>query len=199
MAPGDLERVLEEGQRRGLIGPAPIEEHVAHARRFGLAVQPLPAPALDLGSGGGLPGLVLATETLGAWTLLDARRRSTAFLRWAVGALGIADRVTILTGRAEELGRDPAHRGRYGTVTARGFGRPGVVAECAAPFLRVGGVLLVSEPPGSPDRWPAPGLAALGLERAGEAREGIQVLRQARRCPDDVPRPVGVPAKRPRF
>lgn len=199
MAAGALERALEEGQRRGLLGPAPVEVHIAHAERFAKAIGPLPGPALDLGSGGGLPGLVLALGSTCPWVLLDARRRSTAFLRWAVAELGLAGRVQVISGRAEELGHDPRHRGAYGLVTARGFGPPGVVAECGAPFLRLGGALLVSEPPKARDRWPRAALAELGLEPAAEPAEGIQVLRSVRQCPAEYPRGVGVPRKRPLF
>ena len=49
-------------------------------------------------------------------------------------------------------------------MTARSFGPPAATAECAAPLLAVGGLLVVSEPPDGPDRWPADALAALGLE-----------------------------------
>jgi 16S rRNA (guanine527-N7)-methyltransferase len=72
-------------------------------------------------------------------------------------------------------------------VVARSFGPPATVAECAAPFLRVGGVLLVSEPPGAPDRWPAPGLEQLGLV-PGSVVEGIRRLEQVALCPPQLPR-----------
>ena len=84
-----------------------------------------------------------------------------------------------------------------------------MVAECAAPFLRTGGWLVVSEPPGEPqggpgaghERWPAPVLSQLGLEPtefiSGEF--GYQVLRQLDLCPERFPRRDGVPAKNPLF
>jgi 16S rRNA (guanine527-N7)-methyltransferase len=65
-----------------------------------------------------------------------------------------------------------------------------------------GGVLVVSEPPGSQgERWPAAGLAELGLVRVEtvDADARFQVLRQAEVCPDRFPRRVGVPARRPLF
>jgi 16S rRNA (guanine527-N7)-methyltransferase len=194
-----LEGVLEEGQRRGLVGPAPVEDHVRHAQQFAAALGDLPSPALDLGSGGGLPGLVLAAGSSSRWVLLDARRRSGTFLRWAVDELGLADRVEVLVARAEEVGRDDAHRGAYALVTARGFGPPAVVAECAAPLLQVGGLLAVSEPPDAPDRWPAAALAPLGLAPVAGAGPAIRVLRQERSCPEAYPRRSGLPAKRPLF
>jgi 16S rRNA (guanine527-N7)-methyltransferase len=87
---------------------------------------------------------------------------------------------------------------------ARSFGAPPVTAECAAPFLQLGGVLIVSEPPvasGDSDelRWPEEGLAVVGLEPESLWRDsfGYRVLRQSQNCPDRFPRRVGVAAKRP--
>ena len=176
---------------------------MAHAHRFADAATPLPDVALDLGSGGGLPGLVLAVAfPTTRWVLLDSRQRSGEFLAEAVGRLGIADRVEVVVTRAEDLGRDAAHRGRYGLVTARGFGPPGVTAECASPLLAVGGRLVVSEPPDSGERWPSAGLAEFGLRLSnrrdlGEAH--FAVLEQDEPCPARFPRRSGMPAKRPRF
>ncbi|MBW3627023.1 MAG: hypothetical protein KY412_05385, partial [Actinobacteria bacterium] len=83
------------------------------------------------------------------------------------------------------------------------FGRPAVTAECAAPLLAGGGLLLVSEPPEGAaeegERWPAAGLDGLGLVlrtfTAGPPR--IAVLQQTGACPERFPRRVGIPAKRP--
>jgi 16S rRNA (guanine527-N7)-methyltransferase len=143
--------------------------------------------------------------------LLDANGRRASFLRRAVGLLGLEERVSVLQERAEAAARDPRHRAGFDEVLARSFGRPAVVAECGAPFLRLGGWLVVSEPPSSPDdsatpgagevRWPADSLAQFGLERAGIFQDGAtyQLLRQAVICPDRFPRRDGVPAKKPLF
>lgn len=144
--------------------------------------------------------MVLALDRPGSrWVLLDANARRTAFLSWACLELGLDDRVKVMTGRAEQLGRDLAHRGRYSSVVARSFARPGVVAECAAPLLHVGGLLLVSEPPDERQRWPVSGLEQLGLVvlRTEPATPRIVALEQQRLCPDRFPRRVGIPAKRP--
>lgn len=113
--------------------------------------------------------------------------------------LGLAERVQVRTGRAEDLGRRLGHRGSYHLVVARSFARPAVVAECAAPLLAVGGRLVVSEPPMEEDRWPDQGLDVLGLGRAlpPAASRRLVVLRQERPCPERYPRRVGVPSKRP--
>ncbi|MGH9222220.1 MAG: RsmG family class I SAM-dependent methyltransferase [Acidimicrobiales bacterium] len=200
-----LFEVLEEGQRRGLLGPGAIDPQIDHALAVGTAIgEPGPGRALDLGTGGGLPGLVLAGVFPQArWVLLDSRRRSVSFVGEAIAGLGLADRVEALLGRAEDVGRDPVHRARYDLVVARGFGPPAVTAECAAPMLQVGGRLIVTEPPGGqPDRWPAEPLARLGLRL--QARDlhqqiALAVLEQVEPAPATYPRRSGVPGKRPLF
>ena len=64
-----------------------------------------------------------------------------------------------------------------------------------------GGVLVVSEPPDvdPAERWPAAGLASVGLARDPDEIDGVVRLRQVASCPDRFPRRVGVPAKRPLF
>ncbi len=194
----ELTAVLERARALGALGPGPVEDHITHAQRFVDALADQTGRVLDLGSGGGIPGLVLAVARPDLRiTLLDAQARRIAFLDEAIDLLKL-DEVTARHGRAELLAHDPAHRGRYGAVTARSFGPPAVTAECAAGFLEVGGRLLVSEPPGDSDRWPSAGVAALGLE-VGPRVEGIQVLRSTSPCPDRWPRRDGVPAKRPLF
>ena len=197
--------MLEEARRRGLLGPGPIHPHLAHALGFARAVGEPPAgTAVDLGSGGGLPGLALALFwPTTRWVLLDAGQRRTAFLVEAVAELGLGDRVEVLRGRAEEVGREPDRRSRYALVVARSFGPPAVTAECAAPLLAVGGRLVVSEPPASAaPRWPAEGAEVLGLvplAAVGEGSGSFQVLEQSAPCPGRFPRRPGIPHKRPLF
>jgi 16S rRNA (guanine527-N7)-methyltransferase len=181
-----------------------VEDHIEHALGFARAVgDDIPSRALDLGSGGGVPGLVLAvTWPESAWVLLDGQARRVAFLARAITRLGLADRVEALHARAEEAGRDPDLRGAFDLVTSRSFGAPPVVAECAAPLLRVGGRLVVSEPPeSSGERWPAAPLADLGLvnERTIGGAATYTVLRQASPAPERYPRRPGIPERRPLF
>lgn len=203
--PATLEEVLEEARALGFLGPGPVAGHVEHAIGFVQAVgEPHPDRVVDLGSGGGLPGLVAVSAWPGARVvLLDASERRTSFLARAARALELDDRVVVAHARAEDVGRDPGWRGRAEVVLARSFGPPAVTAECAAPLLAVGGRLVVSEPPGEEvERWPEAPLEALGLQPAGRLEQAFsrfQVLRQERPCPERFPRRVGVPAKRPLF
>lgn len=202
-------RILEEARGLGFLGPGPVEAHVAHALGFVSAAASAGIPVdedlavVDLGSGGGVPGLVLATVwTNAGFALMDGSAKRAEFLRRAVELCHLEDRVSIWEQRAEDAGRDPHRRGRADLVVARGFGPPSVTAECAAPLLREGGTLVVSEPPGDlRDRWPEKPLGELGLGTPSMFRDryGFRVMTQRRPCPERFPRRVGVPAKRPLF
>jgi 16S rRNA (guanine527-N7)-methyltransferase len=197
-----LESVLATAQVRGLVGPGPIDPHIDRALDLVSAISVPIGPALDLGSGAGLPGLPLALAwPTTAWLLLEGSSKRATFLCEAVVQLGLSDRATVVAERAEEAGHGPL-RGRCDLVVARSFGAPAVTAECGAPFLGPGGRLVVSEPPaGLPDRWDPQGLATLGL-RLGDrltGRTSYQVLIADRPCPDRFPRRVGVPSRRPLF
>jgi 16S rRNA (guanine527-N7)-methyltransferase len=215
MSDDGLVEALAESQRRGFLGPGPIEDHVHHSRAFVAVLETLGAAGsetvLDLGSGGGAPGLVLcrAPELAAATlTLVDASQGRTQFLLEAVDALACADRVEVVRGRAEELAHRPALREAHDVVVARSFGPPAVTAENATGFIRPGGWLIVSEPPTDQDRWSHPtelGELALALgERVSISLRSsgtatFQTLRRLAGLADRFPRRTGVPAKRPLF
>jgi 16S rRNA (guanine527-N7)-methyltransferase len=172
-----LEDLLSEARRLGFLGPPPISEQLQRSLAFAELAGTSPRLAIDLGSGGGLPALVLAsTWPASRWVLLESSQRRANWLAKAVAALGIAPRCQVLCMRAEEAGIG-AFRHSADLVTARSFAPPGPTAECAAPLLRLGGRLLVSCPPGTgKERWPPEALRELGL-----------VLEEVR----SVPTPVG--------
>jgi len=214
--PDVLHAVLVAARQAGFLGPGPIERHLLHAEGFVTLARAQPEAAtshlLDLGSGGGLPGLVIAAQWPAATVvLLEANQRRAEFLARSVVTSGLQGRVQVVQQRAELCGRDPSYRGNFDGVVVRSFGTPAVVAECAAPFLRTGGWLIVSEPPTDPvegahgpegqARWPAEQLAQFGLEPVQHVTErfAYQILRQREPCPEAFPRRNGVPAKRPLF
>jgi 16S rRNA (guanine527-N7)-methyltransferase len=207
-----LRELLGEARALGFLGPGPLDPQIFHAQGFAAVARRLSEDGagrlIDLGAGGGLPGLIVATDWPEATVaLLEANGRRAAFLRRAVERLSLETRVSVLEGRAEVYGREADARAGFDGVLARSFGRPAVVAECAAPLLKVGGWLLVSEPPLSADedrratRWPTEPLRQFGLEPAEVIHEGFEyrLLRQRELCPDRFPRRNGVPAKKPLF
>ena len=157
---------------------------------------------MDLGTGGGVPGLPLAYwRTDLRWILVDAMAKRMAFVREAVNELGLD--VEVREGRAEVLAQQPDLEGQVDVVVARSLAAPGVAAEYAAPFLKVGGTAVIAEPPGgAPERWSREGLAVLGMQRGHALFAGtttLQILEQVSECPAAFPRRVGVAAKRPLF
>lgn len=158
---------------------------------------------LDLGSGGGIPGLVLAlTWPSATGVLLDSRNRRAEFLSDALVALELAARFRAVDARAEAAARDPELRGQFALVVARGFGAPAVTAECAVAFLKPGAHLAVSEPPDTDPttRWPNEAVTQLGFTPPEILKvEGTTIARLTltKEAPDKYPRRPGIPNKRP--
>ena len=199
-----LKRVLERARDLGFLGPGPVDDHIEHARAYLPALPRVGRGGLimDLGTGGGVPGLPLAAwRTDLRWVLVDAMAKRIAFVRSAVDELSLD--VRVIEARAEVLAAEAEWRGGVDTVVARSLAAPAVAAEYAAPLLKVGGTAVIAEPPGgAAERWPAAGLAHLGM-RTGHVLYAptatLQVLEQFEACPEKFPRRVGVAAKRPLF
>ena len=183
--------VLEFLRERGALGESSLTAAVAHADSFVVAVPEDCRTLLDLGSGGGLPGLVIASRLPQVHIVLtDRREHRTDLLRRACAQLGFDDRVSVRTGDVRDLGRLPALRETADVVTARAFGEPLWTLRCARPFLRPGGSVVVSEPPPAPpsgnrsvagqgdERWSATAVARLGFIAA--ASESSRVSRFVR-------------------
>jgi len=207
--------VLARSRELGFLGPGPLAEQIGHSRAFGELVREalgsgMPEAAghfLDLGAGGGLPGLVLLDEWPSATAVLvDAQEKRCRFLSESVAELGWEHRAEVRCGRAEVLARDPELRARFGLVVARGFGPPAVTAECAVGFLSPGGMLAVTEPPSGPtteigaERWPEEGVRQVGFGPAMRLRSplaGAACLIVGENTENRWPRRDGVPGKRP--
>ena len=98
---------------------------------------------LDLGSGGGLPGIPLALALPAATALLvEPVGKKARFLTTAVSAIGADDRIDVAAARVEALARDPRQRGRWPVVTARAVAATADLVELAFPLLTDGGRLV---------------------------------------------------------
>lgn len=176
----ELIETLRDAQRLGMFGDGAIEDAVEHAGGFVDALGELRpgSRVIDLGSGGGLPGLVLADAYRdAAITLLDRRQKRTDFLARAVSRLGWSH-VTVRTDDVRTV-IDDVVDGRlapFDVVTARGFGPPEFTLRAAVGIVASRGRIVVSEPP-SGDRWDRDVLTELGV--AGERVGAVRVFHRA--------------------
>jgi 16S rRNA (guanine527-N7)-methyltransferase len=98
---------------------------------------------LDLGSGGGFPGLPLAIALPKVRTVLvESVGKKATFLATVVDALALRPRVAVAATRAETLAADPHHRGRWSTVAVRAVGPLVELAELGLPLLAPGGIVV---------------------------------------------------------
>jgi 16S rRNA (guanine527-N7)-methyltransferase len=151
-----------DGVLRGLIGPRETgrlwSRHVANCAVLEELVPP-GAEVADIGSGAGLPGLPLALVRPDLRVVLvEPLLRRTTFLTEAVEALGLAGRVTVVRGRAEDLTL------AVDVVTARAVAPLERLAGWTLPHVRAGGVLLALKGEGAADEVAASHSA---LERRG--------------------------------
>ena len=103
--------------------------------------------AVDLGSGGGVPGIPLAIARPDVlWLLVDSVGKKADALRGFVLALDLPN-VSVIAERAETLGQSPLHRERYDFVAARACAPLPVLAELAMPLLAIDGVLVAWKGP----------------------------------------------------
>ena len=156
-------------------------------------------PVVDVGSGGGSPGIPLAAARPELRVdLLEAQRRKCAFL---VSAAEAFPNVTVVCARAEEHGRG-AGREAYGTAVAQALAPPPVALEWCLPLVRVGGrvILLVGEV--DRDRAAAVAEAVGGgapetIALPGGTRRGLLLVAKVRPTPERFPRRPGAARKRP--
>lgn len=171
---------------------------------------------LDVGSGGGLPGLVLACVMPDAdFVLLDSTEKKCRFLSHAAAELGLAN-VTVVHDRAEAAGqergtrvdsggvakREGAMRERFDVVTARAVGGLATLAELTVPFARVGGLCALIKGQKAEEELAEAkaGLHLLHASHAGtvETPTGrIVVLEKRRATPRLYPRANGEPKRNP--
>jgi 16S rRNA (guanine527-N7)-methyltransferase len=145
----ELVEALASSQCLGMLGDRPIPEVIEHATAFVTALEGVTGTVVDLGSGGGVPGLVIARARPDLrLVLVDRRAARTDHLTRLVRRLRLEGRVTVLNADVTAL-QLPAD-----AAVARGFGAPGATLRAGARVVRPGGLIVVSEPPdASAGRW----------------------------------------------
>ncbi|MGZ4290280.1 MAG: 16S rRNA (guanine(527)-N(7))-methyltransferase RsmG [Gaiellaceae bacterium] len=168
--PGEARRVLLEDSLRGV----PL-------------VEPYPGPVVDVGSGGGAPGIPLALAVPDREVvLLEAERRKCEFLERVA-----PPNVRVVWGRAEEQETDWA-----GVAVAKALAQPPTAVEWCLPLVRPGGAVVLWVGP-SAERDRVARVAERIAGELAESPEGFLVIRKLGPTPPGFPRRVGVAKKRP--
>lgn len=134
---------------------------------------------MDVGTGAGIPGLVLKLAVPDmSLTLLDSSQKKTAFVRDVVADLGL-ENVDVVTGRAEEVGRDQKYRESFDLVVSRGVAKLVELAELTLPFASLGGAVVCAKGPNVAEEvaeaeWAAELLGAAPAVVSGAAGEPEQ-------------------------
>ncbi|MEM8875649.1 MAG: 16S rRNA (guanine(527)-N(7))-methyltransferase RsmG [Planctomycetota bacterium] len=209
-----LDRLLEANQRTNLT--AVREPDAAWSRMIidsltvlpGLDGLPEDAQLIDVGTGGGLPGVPLTiTKPDIKITLLEATGKKCAFLQDVVEGLNLVN-VRVHHGRAEAAGQDRAFRERYDLAVCRAVGPMPVLLELCLPLIKVGGRLLAMKGPRVEEELDASGDAITKLG-AGEIAVidaypqdfdndlVIVSVYKDTQTPKAYPRAAGLPKKQP--
>lgn len=163
---------------------------------------------IDVGTGAGFPGapLKIAAPTL-RLTLLDGTAKKIRFLQHLVDVLTL-DNVTIVQGRAEELGRQSAYREQYDIVTGRAVAPLNTLVEYLLPLVRLGGLVVIYKGGGAADEFVAARKAIdiLGGETVRfapvevpflEQKRFVLLLKKVKHTPGLYPRSQGLARKKP--
>lgn len=114
---GYVDLLLEESKRQNLIGRSTVDEiwqrHIADSAQLVRFAPRLDSSWLDIGSGAGLPGIVIAILTEGSVTLVEPRRLRADFLQRAADALDLGERVAVEATKVERIA------GAFEVITAR--------------------------------------------------------------------------------
>ena len=183
-------------------------KHFLDSLTVSMAFSKIPSTVMDVGTGAGLPGVVLKIAYPNIeLTLIDSIQKKATFLGHLIDVLKL-DGVQVVTGRAEELAHDTNYRERFDAVLSRGVARLAVLAELTLPFCAVGGSFIapkkgsVEDEVSNADK----AIATLGgklrtvqkieLDEFADERY-LVVIDKVAPTPEKYPRRAGVPAKRP--
>ena len=203
--------LLAENQKQNLVsrkaGEAELISHIEDSLKVMSFCSLEGKQIIDIGSGAGFPGLVLAMYCPEAqFTLVESDLKKSGFLTAACAELDLKN-VQVIRERAEILGRDPVYRGQFDVCTSRAVAAMNIMLEYGIPLLKLGGRLLL---------WKGKNYQmeieqaqiALRLLKARvvdsylyklleERDRAIIEVEKIAACPEQYPRRVGIPAKMP--
>ena len=201
-----LEEILLHAKKLNYLGKPPVQDHILNAKGFIQTIQELETnleqvKLVDLGSGGGVPALILI-DYFKNWEfiLIERKEKRAEFLSWAVKKLNTGKRIEIICDEVDNVARNSKYEATVDFVTARSFAPPPTTAECACRFLKKTRYLVVSEPPNTPNRWLNTALNETGLvplKTIKQENGTFQTLELLEKPGNRLPRRPGVPRKRP--
>jgi 16S rRNA (guanine527-N7)-methyltransferase len=206
-----LQILTDENQKQNLVSRqitrADLEQHVKDSLQvlewYSLAGQTV----IDIGSGAGFPGLVLAMAEPGCqMTLVESDLKKCVFLQTAIALLDLPN-VQVIRQRVETLGRTISHRDGYDVCTSRAVASMRILLEYGVPLIKIGGLLMLWK--GSRYQTEIDE-AKTAMQLLGGKLDAVHtyslvhpedralvVVRKASPTPPQYPRKIGIPAKRP--
>ena len=200
---------LENGSLRGVTAlktAEAVHDELILDSLCGVSALPSSGRVIDIGTGGGVPGLVLAIVRPDLdFTLTDSASKKTKGVSEMVAMLGL-ENVTVETRRLELLGREEGFRESFDVVTAKALASLNVLSEFAVPLLKLGGRLVAYKGPALSDEIGEARHALYELGASVHRCHGFQVgskqtivceVEKVRPTPEKYPRRDGVPQKKP--
>lgn len=205
------EMLTQENQRQNLISRKSfdyeLDKHIEDSLKL-LEFMPLEAENLvDIGSGAGFPGMILAIACPQTrFTLVESDRKKSGFLKQVKDELALSN-VEVVCRRVEELGREGGTRGNFTLCSSRAVASMNILLEYGLPLLKIGGRLFLwkgrnyqqeIEQANNAMSLLGGSLGQVWLYTLMEDRDrAIIEVRKDRETPERYPRRVGIPSKRP--
>ena len=200
---------LENGSTRGVTAlktAEAVQDELILDSLCGVSALPRSGRVIDIGTGGGVPGLVLAVVRPDLdFTLTDSASKKTKWVEEMVRTLGL-ENVMVVTRRLELLGREEGFRESFEVVTAKALAALNVLSEFAVPLLKVGGRLVAYKGPALVEEISEARYALQELGARVHRCHGFQVgakqttvceIEKVRPTAEKYPRRDGVPQKKP--
>ena len=202
--------LLQENDKFNLVSRKTIEEqldlHIEDSRKVLERWQLTNQKIIDVGSGAGFPGLIMAlTSKENEYLLLESDLKKQQFLQRAIEMLTM-NHVQAIRGRAEDIAHHIDYREKFDVSTSRAVAAMRVVLEYCLPLIRVGGMVFLWKGPRYQEeiQEATDAMKLLGgtvqdvhLYQLGDRQRAIIQVRKHQQTPDKYPRRTGLPVKRP--